>query len=163
MTDEHETHDVVVTRSFDAPQERVWRAWSDADDVMQWWGPQGFTSPTCRMDFREGGTTLVCMRSDQSGELYNTWTYRSIEPMDRIEFVMAFADQDGNRVSPAQLGLPPAIPEEVRHEVTLTAIDDTATELTVHESSYPSAEIADVSRAGLEECLDKMAALVATG
>ena len=34
MTDEHETHDVVVTRRFDAPQERVRRAWSDADDVM---------------------------------------------------------------------------------------------------------------------------------
>ena len=133
MSSEHETHDVVVTRTFVAPRERVWRAWSDADEVMRWWGPQGFTSPTCRMDFREGGTTLVCMRSDQGWELYNTWTYRSIEPMERLEFVQGFADKEGNKVSPAQLGLPPAIPEEVRHEVTITAIDDATTELTVHE------------------------------
>ena len=81
--------------------------------------------------------------------------------MDRIEFVNGFADEDGNRVAPAQLGLPPAIPEEVRHEVSLTAIDDTSTELTVHEYGFPSLEIADVSKAGMQQCLDKMAASLA--
>jgi uncharacterized protein YndB with AHSA1/START domain len=161
MTGEQETHDVVVTRRFDAPQERVWQAWSDADEVMKWWGPHGFTSPTCRMDFREGGTTLVSMRSDQGWDMFNTWTYRSIEPMVRIEFVHGFADEDGNRVSPAQLGLSSAIPDEVRHEVTLTAIDGSGTELTVHEFGYPSLEIAEVSRRGMEECLEKMAASLA--
>ena len=61
------------------------------------------------------------------------------------------------------LPLPPeAIPETVRHEVTLASIDDATTELTVHEFGYPSPEIAGVSRAGMEECLDKMATLVAT-
>ena len=156
-----ESFDVVVTRTLDAPRERVWRAWSDADEVMKWWGPQGFTSPTCRMDFREGGTTLVCMRSDQGFELYNTWTYRSIEPMDRIEFEHGFADEKGTRVAPAQLGLPPGIPEEVRHVVTLVAIDDQTTELTVHEFGYPNAQIVEVSKTGMEQCLDKMASSLA--
>jgi hypothetical protein len=41
--------------------------------------------------------------------------------------------------------------------VTLTALDDGSTELTVHEYGYPSAEIAVVSRAGMEQCIDKMA------
>jgi uncharacterized protein YndB with AHSA1/START domain len=94
MTSESKTHDLVVTRTFDAPQERVWRAWSDPDEVMRWWGPRGFTSPMCQMDFREGGTARVCMRSDEgSWELYNSWTYRSIEPMKRIEFYQGFADK----------------------------------------------------------------------
>ena len=88
---------MVVTRMILAPRERVWRAWSDPDEVMTWWGPQGFTSPMCRMDFREGGTTLVAMRSDQGWELVNSWTYRSIEPMDRIEFVQGFADATETR------------------------------------------------------------------
>ena len=162
MSGDHETHDVVVTRRFAATRERVWKAWSDPDDVMRWWGPQGFTSPTCRMDFREGGTTLVCMRSDQGWELYNTWTYGSIVPMQRIENDHGFADEEGNAVSPAELGLPPAIPANVPHEVTLTAIDDSTTELTVHEFGYPSPEIAAVSKQGMEECLDKMATLVET-
>jgi uncharacterized protein YndB with AHSA1/START domain len=158
-----ETYDVVVTRTFDAPKERVWRAWSDPDQVMTWWGPHGFTSPMCRMDFREGGTTLVCMRSEQGVELYNTWTYRSIEPMARIEFVQGFADEGGNRVAPADLGLPPMIPDEVPHVVTLRAIDDTTTELTVHEFGYPNEQIVGVSRAGMEQCLDKMATSLARG
>jgi uncharacterized protein YndB with AHSA1/START domain len=157
MSSENETHDVVVTRTFDAPRERVWRAWSDPDQVMTWWGPEGFTSPTCRMDFREGGTTLVSMRSDEGWELYNTWTYRSIEPMDRIEFLLGFADGDGNAVSPAELGLPPGIPDVVRHVVSFSEIDGTTTELTVREYGYPDAATVEISRAGMEQVLDKMA------
>lgn len=156
MSTENTTHDVVVTRTFGAPLERVWRAWSEPDQVMRWWGPQGFSSPMCRMDFRVGGTTLVCMRSAEGWELYNTWTYRSIEPMDRIEFVNGFADKDGARVTPAELGLPPGIPEEVPHVVRLSAIDDDTTRLTVHEFGYPNEEIVEVSKAGMEQCLDKM-------
>jgi uncharacterized protein YndB with AHSA1/START domain len=159
---ENETHDVVVTRTFDAPLERLWRAWSDPDEVMKWWGPLGFTSPECRMDFREGGTTLVCMRSDQGWELFNTWTYRSIEPMDRIEFDQGFADKEGHQVAPAELGLPPDIPHDVPHVVSFSAIDSHTTELTVHESGYPNAETVEISRAGMEQCLDKMASSLAT-
>jgi uncharacterized protein YndB with AHSA1/START domain len=110
MSTEDATHDVVVTRTFDAPLDRVWRAWSDPDRVTRWWGPHGFSSPMCRMDFRVGGTTLVCMRSGQGWELYNTWTYRSIEPMERIEFVQGFADEDGTSVTPAQTGPSPRDP-----------------------------------------------------
>jgi uncharacterized protein YndB with AHSA1/START domain len=69
-------------------------------------GLPGFTSSTCRMDFRWGGTTLVCMRSDQGCELYNTWTYRSIEPMDRIEFVKRFADSEGTTSPRPSSGYP---------------------------------------------------------
>jgi uncharacterized protein YndB with AHSA1/START domain len=159
---ENETHDVVVTRTFDAPLERLWRAWSDPDEVMKWWGPQGFTSPECRMDFREGGTTLVCMRSDQGWELFNTWAYRSIEPMDRIEFDQGFADKEGHRVAPPELGLPPDIPHDVPHVVSFSAIDSHTTELTVHEYGYPNPETVEISRAGMEQCLDKMASSVAT-
>lgn len=158
-----DSFDVVVTRTFDAPRERVWRAWSEAEEVMTWWGPQGFTSPSCRMDFREGGTTLVCMRSDQGWELYNTWTYRSIEPLERIEFDQGFADAEGNALVPAELGLPPGIPDVVHHVVSLSAIDDYTTELTVHEHGYPDIQTMELSKAGMEQCLDKMAASLASG
>jgi uncharacterized protein YndB with AHSA1/START domain len=156
----NDTHDVVVVRTLNAPCEEVWRAWSDPDQVMGWWGPQGFTSPMCRMDFREGGTTLVSMRSAEGPELFNTWSYRSIEPMDRIEFVNRFSDSEGNPVAPGDLGLPPVIPAEVLHEVTLRAIDDRTTELTVHEFGYPNEQIVEVSKTGMEQCIDKMAALL---
>lgn len=45
------------------------------------------------------------------------------------------------------------------HVVTFTALDDRRTEVTVRESGYPSAELATLSRGGMEQCLDKMAAI----
>jgi uncharacterized protein YndB with AHSA1/START domain len=60
----------------------------------------------CGMEFREGGTTLVCMRSAEGTELYNTWTYRSIEPMSRIEFVQGLADEKATESPRPILGFP---------------------------------------------------------
>jgi uncharacterized protein YndB with AHSA1/START domain len=162
MTSEHGTYEVVVTRRLEAPPERVWRAWSEPDEVRKWWGPQGFSSPMCRMDFREGGTTLVSMRSEQGFDIHNTWTYDSIQPTSRIEFVQCFADADGTAVAPAELGMPPGIPDEVRHVVTLTSVGETATELTVHEFGYTDESTAEISKAGMEQCIDKMAAGLGT-
>jgi uncharacterized protein YndB with AHSA1/START domain len=153
--------DLVVTRVFDAPVESMWRAWSDPEYVMRWWGPVGFTSPLARMDFREGGTSLVCMRSPEGQDLYNTWTYRRISPLERIEYIQRFADEDGREGDPVDMGLPPDIPREVPHVVTFEARGDGRTEMTVTEYGYTSDQIVDISRAGMEQCLDKMATILA--
>ena len=52
MTTEPKKRDVGVTRIFDAPVEQVWKAWSDPEYVMQWWGPTGFICCLAEMDFR---------------------------------------------------------------------------------------------------------------
>lgn len=148
---------VVVTRLFDAPVEQVWMAWSDPELVMRWWGPVGFTSPLAEMDFREGGTSLVCMSSPAFGDLYNTWTYQKIVPMQEIEFIQNFADKHGNKIDPATIGLPPDVPQDVRNVVAFKAVGDNRTEMTVTEYGYTSDQAHDLSKAGLEQCLDKMA------
>jgi uncharacterized protein YndB with AHSA1/START domain len=158
MDTEPRTRDLVVTRVFEAPVEQVWQAWTEPEHVMRWWGPMGFTSPVARMDVREGGTSLVCMRSPDGHDLYNTWTYRKIVPTQRLEFILNFADEDGKRIDPATLGLPPDIPRDVRHVVTFSAVSDNTTEMTVTEYGYTSDQVLDISKAGLEQCLDKMAA-----
>ena len=160
MSTEPKQRDVVVTRVFDAPVERVWKAWSDSEQVMRWWGPTGFTSPSAKMDFREGGTSLVCMRAPKEfggQDMYNTWTYRKIVPTERIEFIQHFADKDGNKVDPAKMGIPPGVPHEVRHVITFKAVGDNRTEMTVTEYGYTSDQAHDLSKAGMEQCLDKMA------
>ena len=154
------THNMELTRTFDAPVERVWQAWSNPDDVMRWWGPKVFTSPLCNMDFREGGTTLVCMRTPDGHDMYNTWTYTRIVPMERIEFVQHFSDADGNAIDPKAIGLPEAIPAEVPHVLTFAPTSDGKTEFTVTEHGYANPEVVEMSRRGMQECLDKMEVLV---
>ena len=86
------TRDMIISRRFEAPVERVWQAWTEPDQVRQWWGPAGFTAPLAEMDVREGGASLVCMRAPWGQDFYNTWTYETIVPMARLDFVQRFAD-----------------------------------------------------------------------
>jgi len=171
-TNNLKTKNIVVTRVFDAPVEQVWKAWSDPEYVRQWWGPTGFSCPMAEMDFREGGTSLVCMRAPKEfggQDMYNTWTYKQIVPLQQIEFIQNFADQTGNKADPALHGLPPDAPQEVRNLVTFKALSgDSApqpetgkTEVTVTEFDWTVGPIMEMSKAGLEQCLDKMAAIFA--
>ena len=155
--------DLVVTRVFDAPLELVWKAWTDPAHVMQWWGPDHFTSPSAKMDFREDGVSLVCMRAPQEfggQDMYSTWLYQKIVPMERIEFIQNLADKEGNLIDPAQLGLPPEFPRDIRTVVTLKDLGNGRTEMTVIEYSMPMAdtEIGRNAEIGLNQSLDKMAA-----
>ena len=149
-----------LTRTFHAPVAEVWKHWSDSDKVMKWWGPKGFTSPLAKMDFREGGVSLVCMRAPKEFggfDMYNTWTYKKVVPHERIEFTLNFSDKEGNKLDPAQMGLPPGIPKDVPHVITFRALGDNKTGLTIVESGYTSDQAVETSKAGMEQCLDKMA------
>lgn len=162
--DDTKTFDVVATRVLDAPVGEAWKAWNDPEYVMRWWGPTGFTSPSAEMDFRVGGSSLVCMRAPAEfggGDMYNTWTYTRIEPRERIEFVSRFADKDGTHLDPAAVGIPPGVPHDVPHEIVFRAAGDDKTQIVVTEHGYATEEARDQSRAGMEQCLDKMAAIFA--
>ena len=162
--DDTQTFDVVSTRIFDAPVEEVWKAWSDPEYVMRWWGPTGFTSPSAEMDFRVGGTSLVCMRApaEYGGQdMYNTWTYTRIDPHERIELVSNFADKDGAHIDRAAIGMPQGVPHDVPHVIIFEAADDTGTKMTVTEHGYTTEQARDLSKAGMEQCLEKMVAMFA--
>jgi len=71
--------------------------------IKKWWGPKGFTVPVVKMDFREGGVSLVSMQAPQDMGgfiIYNTWTYTRILPKERLEFILKFTDKAGNMLNP---------------------------------------------------------------
>ncbi|MCX9083243.1 MAG: SRPBCC domain-containing protein [Candidatus Methanoperedens sp.] len=109
MTKENDIkkQDLVVTRIIDAPVELVWKAWTEPKRVMRWWGPKDYTSPSCKIDLREGGKYLFCMRApkDQGGqEMYSAGVYKKILPLELLEFTQSMADKDGKSIDPAQMG-----------------------------------------------------------
>lgn len=53
--------ELVLTRTFDAPRELVFKAWTDAKQLAEWWGPKGFTNPVCDIDVRPGGAIRIDM------------------------------------------------------------------------------------------------------
>jgi hypothetical protein len=78
MSTHTEDLDFVATRTFDAPREAVFNAWSECEALGRWWGPTGWTLPVCEIDFREGGTWFYCMRSPEGEDSCGKSTYHEI-------------------------------------------------------------------------------------
>jgi uncharacterized protein YndB with AHSA1/START domain len=77
----------TIVRAFDAPREVVWRAWTEPEQLAQWFGPRGISTPLdkIRMDLRPGGQASLVMVDDASGvEYLNTGTYLEIVPPERL-------------------------------------------------------------------------------
>jgi uncharacterized protein YndB with AHSA1/START domain len=158
MTTQSEKQNLVITRVFDAPVAAVWQAWTDSESVKQWWGPTDFTAPLVKMDVRVGGTSLLCMSHPQFGTNYSIWDYQEIVPMQRLDFIHNLADENGNKVDPVAIGMPSDFPQDQRQLVTFKALGDNQTELTVTEYDWTVGQMMEMSRMGMEQCLDKMAA-----
>lgn len=154
---------VVVTRTFNAPIAMVWKAWEEPELVMRWWGPDYFTCPSAKMDFREGGVSLVCMRAPKEmggGDTFSIWVYSKIEPMQRIEFVQNLADSTGKKMKPTDLGMPPDFPEDVRTVVTFKELGKNQTQITVIEYA-DFGQMSHFAQLGLEQSIGKMLAIFA--
>jgi uncharacterized protein YndB with AHSA1/START domain len=151
--------DLVITRIIDAPIEMVWKAWTVPEQVMQWWGPKYYTSPSCEVDLREGGKFVFCMRAPQEmggQDSYTAGVYTKIVPMERLEFTQTLSDKDGNPVDPAQLGMPPDFPREIRTAVEFNA-KGSLTELKITEYDWPVSQMSVFSYAGMHQSIDKLA------
>jgi uncharacterized protein YndB with AHSA1/START domain len=152
--------DLVVTRIIDAPLELVWKAWTDPEHVRRWWGPKDWTSPTCKIDLREGGKYIFCMRApkDQGGQdMYTTGVYKQIIPMERLEFTQSLSDKDGNKINPVQAGMPPDFPKEMRTVIVFRSKKGDMTELTITEYDWTVGQMYVYSLAGLHQSIDKLA------
>ena len=101
------------------------------------------------------------MSSPDFGDHYSTWQYREIVPLERITYIHNLADKEGNKVDLVVAGMPPDFPQDQRHLVTFKAVGDDKTELTVTEYNCTVGQMMELSRMGMEQCLDKMAAIFA--
>jgi uncharacterized protein YndB with AHSA1/START domain len=152
--------EIVITRLFDAPRELVWRAWTEPEMVMQWWGPKNYTSPSCKIDLRVGGNYLYCMRSPEGKDFWSTGVFREIKQPERIVCTDSFADEKGNVVPATYYGMSPDFPAEMLVTVTFE-VQAGRTRLTLRHAGLPSEDMRDLTRAGWNESLDKFAGVLA--
>ncbi len=75
---------LVITRVFDAPRDLVFKAWTEPERLMRWWGPKGFTTPFCKVDLRPGGVFHYCLRSPEGRDVWGKGVYREIVEPERI-------------------------------------------------------------------------------
>jgi uncharacterized protein YndB with AHSA1/START domain len=87
---------LVLTRTFDAPRELVWKAWTEPGRLARWWGPTGFSWLGGMMDFRPGGIFLYGMTApDGKTTMWGRFVYREVVEPSRLVFVVSFSDVNG--------------------------------------------------------------------
>jgi uncharacterized protein YndB with AHSA1/START domain len=128
--------------------------------MKRWWGPRGFTTPACTIDFRVGGKWHLCMRSPEGKDFWCGGVYREIVAPERIVTTDAFADEHGNTVPASHYGMPGEWPEEMLVTVTLTEHGG-KTRMTLEHAGLP-AEGAG-AKEGWNESFDKLAEELAKG
>jgi len=87
---------LTVTRYFDAEQDDVWRAWTEAELLDLWWAPKPWKTETKSLDFKVGGSWLYAMVGPEGERHWCRADYLSIDAQDRFNIKEYFCDEEGN-------------------------------------------------------------------
>jgi uncharacterized protein YndB with AHSA1/START domain len=137
-----------ISRIVDAPRERVFKAWTDPEQIARWWGPQGFTTTSLTMDLHPGGAYRACMRSPTGTLHCRQGVYQEIVPPERLVFTFAWEGATGD----------PG-PQTV---VTVTfAAQRGKTLITLHQATFETVAACDDHRGGWTSCLERFAEYLA--
>jgi uncharacterized protein YndB with AHSA1/START domain len=90
---------VVIEGAFDAPPDTVWRAWTEPELIKKWWGPEGFSVPSIKVDLRVGGKYIFAMHGPKDSEwdkdMYRAGIYKEIVPNEKLVVTDYFSDEKG--------------------------------------------------------------------
>jgi uncharacterized protein YndB with AHSA1/START domain len=127
----------IIKRTFNAPLERVWKAWTDPKQLLQWWGPKGFTTVSAKIgELKPGGMFHYCLRSPQGQEMWGRFVYREIVAHERLVYINSFSDREGGI---GRHPLAPDWPLQLLSTVTF-AEKDGKTTVTIHWIPYEATE-----------------------
>lgn len=136
--------ELVITRTFRAPRELVWKAWSDPKQMIQWMGPRSHPARHLEGEFRPGGVWRCCLTAaDGSGDLWQGGIYHEIVEPERMVFTFAWDGDDGK--------------PENEMLITLTFVEDGAgTKMTLRQTGFRSVEQRDGHNGGWTSCFDRL-------
>ena len=124
---------IHITRIFDLPLSKVWQAWTEPETFEKWWGPEGYSCPSCTIDISEGGKYLSCMRSEEGDDFWSTGIYKEVIPFKKLVFTDNFADENGKVIPASVLKLPGKWPNELLISISLEETNGKTTMIFQHE------------------------------
>jgi uncharacterized protein YndB with AHSA1/START domain len=126
---------VVIERSFDAPVDVIWQMWTDPEHFKAWYGPAGATIPVAKMDVRVGGVRRICMDVETPGgpmQMWFTGAYDEVVENHRLAYTESMSDEDGNILSPSDIGMPEGHPATTKVIVELEDVGGRTKMLMTH-------------------------------
>jgi uncharacterized protein YndB with AHSA1/START domain len=146
-----ENLELVITRVFDAPRGLVFKAWTDPEHLVRWWGPKGFTSTIMgKIELRPGAPYRIHMRGPDGDDHWSQGVYREIVEPERLVFAGYWADAEGK-------------PKGRESTVTVTFEDLSGkTRLTLRQRVFESLTARDAHRGGWTSSFERLAKYLAT-
>jgi uncharacterized protein YndB with AHSA1/START domain len=146
MNDAATAQKITITRVYDAPRELLWRAWTEPEELAQWWGPPGWTTPldSVTMEVRPGGRFRLTSVNEEGVEMPVVGTYREVLEPERIVLEEAWHDGSVSRV-------------------TFTDLGDGRTEVALHATIQTTDEMRRNAERGMRETLDRLAGHLGRG
>lgn len=142
----------VISRVFDAPRDLVWKCFTDAEHMKQWWGPKGVTVIHSKMDLRVGGTYHYAMKTPDGAVMWGRQVYREITPPERIVMISSFSDEAGGLT---RHPLAPTWPIELHSVFTFEELPGGKTRFTVdwlpHNASAEEENAFDTNRDSMQK------------
>ena len=86
---------ITIICEYDAPLEKVWKAWTTSEMLDQWWGPKPWRAITKSLDFREGGHWHYSMNGPEGEDQWGKFDYLTIEPNESFTGKDGFSDENG--------------------------------------------------------------------
>jgi uncharacterized protein YndB with AHSA1/START domain len=140
------THTIQLHRVLRATPERIYHAFLDADALVKWLPPNGFTGKMHQMDAKVGGTYKMSFTNFTSGKSHAFGgTYLDMVPHERLRYTAKFDD--------------PNVPGEMQTTMTLQQVS-VGTELSIVQEGVPGVIPAEACYLGWQESLTLLAQLV---
>ena len=143
-------HTLVIEREFAAPRELVFKAWTTAAMVKNWWGCNEFPASHMEMDVRPGGAWRGCLKADDGREIWLGGKFIEVVAPERLMFTF---------VRDAAPGIEP-----VDTQVTVVLTERSGkTLLRMRQEFFASAELRDAHNTGWSTGFDRLAKMLAKG
>lgn len=147
-----------ISRSFNAPRERLWQAFTDAGLVAKWWAPNDYTAEVLAFDVRLGGKYHFVMRGTDGKPIYSAGEFLELRAAERLVMADSFANAAGDKVPASDYGMGEDWGDDA--SITITFHDELkGTKIHLTHKGVPPDQLAPC-RQGWKECLDKLERLM---
>ena len=149
-----QNRDLVLTCLIEASPEKLFRCWTEADLLKQWFAPKPYETPEAELDVRPGGANRIVMRGPDGQDMPNRGVYLEVVPGRRLVFTDAFTEAWTPSAKPFMTVILTFEPEDAGTRYTATVRHWTIEDRQTHEQMG--------FHQGWGICADQLAALAAT-
>lgn len=146
---------LMMERTFNAPIDLVWQAFTTEELLKRWWAPAGMSASHISLDLKLEGLFLYCFESADGTEYWGRGIFSAIEEPTRIVYMDTFADSQGNPVPPSAQDMPGDEVVESRIEIAFET-DGQATKMKMSSDFFWDESLMESVQAGWTGMFNKL-------